>query len=248
MDVTQVVFCQALQACHRAYGVTPTSIIDAMMAEFARHTPEPSLFEARADAYVDIIYYICDSLWRMGFSPDRLDAIGANAGPYLLLIKRFYGAVGEFSRVNIEAMEPHKRISEPAKQVPFLLKMIGSELLEALNVAPTGDVIARERARWTEAIAGIGDAGDVPALNLIWALMTSIIFTYETVAPGLIAEVFDEVHGANMRKGLVGADGVRRFETRLVGEGDTAVVKIIKPTGWVGPDVGAACKRWMKNA
>jgi len=98
----------------------------------------------------------------------------------------------------------------------FLSKMVLSEIVEglvALKVKPKYNPV--DLKMYSIDVIGL------------------VVFSVSIVLPNEILEAaFNEVHSANMRKGKM-IDGVLTFEKQV----HNGVEKIIKPAGWVGPDL-----------
>lgn len=217
-------------------------IFAAVVKEFSKHEAMSSPFLARVDALIDILYYIFDSWHCM----DQREPSGVELSAIEREISAMYGQVAAFTRGKLEILDASERVKSVDEQIPFLLAMIGSELLEMRNVTATPEFCAATlselKARYQTSEATIA----APA-GAIWAIVVCIVSLFDTAWPGLLQPAFAAVHGANMSKGVADERGVVKFTGKLIEVDGRKVIKIIKPAGWQECDLGAVIKRWAET-
>ncbi len=225
--------CKIMSAVWRDHGSGEPRFWLQAVADYrgrAAHTDHRSLTEAeRLDALIDAIYYCCDSLVRgwswVGNGPACVE--GGSAKEVHLAVNM----VGEFVR---GAFGTEVR-SEKGPGLNFVLAMVASELLELSNCAPAQ---AEEFM-----LLQLSQPGEWPVVGHdgktvdLWDLTVALYEATEVAWPGLFWRAFNIVHGANLSKGVqtMMPDGtlVRIYETKEV----AGALKIIKPKGWIAPDL-----------
>jgi hypothetical protein len=220
------------------------NVLVAAALEYSKHTfvagVEPPAHE-RVDALIDSIYYALDSCVR-GAPTWMAGTIGTygNVLKCPALNDELNDALNEVATFTWGAFGRDVTRSQ-AEGLPFVLSMVMSELLEYVN----NDVEQQWNVRYLRArlaphyITGPSYSFATAAEGMV-ALIAALYELLETQWPGIFTRAFEEVHGANLRKGTLVGD-VRQYETIDIAGGK----KIIKPKNWRGPDMLRMFNDWL---
>ncbi len=227
----------------REGAASADEIFAAVVKEFSKHEAMPSPFLARVDALIDILYYIFDSWHCM----DQREPAGVELSAIEREISTMYQQVAAFTRGKLEILDASERVKSVDEQVPFLLAMIGSELLEMRNVTATPEFCAATLSELKARYQTSDEPLSLSPMATIWAIVVCIVDFFNTAWPGLLQPAFAAVHGANMSKGVADATGAVKFTGKRVEVDGRVVVKIVKPAGWKECDLVAVIRRWTET-
>lgn len=146
-----------------------------------------------------------------------------------------YKAVCEFARAAGDEVPDHPSAMS-AKEVDFVCRMVVDELLELQATVAPADLAKSKMLEFVRDAKSLPQEPEPTVESQSDALLDSVYYLYHAAAKrGLnLDAVFEEVHAANMRK----ADPATGKFLRRASDG-----KILKPEGWVGPDVRRALYR-----
>ncbi len=220
-------------------------VLVAAAKEFAAHKvdPEETPLMQVADAWVDATYYLADTLHRLGYEMPAdvmsVDVMGVALNAFL--------AVGNFTKNVADVELAHEMtVEEKWSKICFVLSMVLSEMLESTG-QPGDEVKGRVQLdAWVDRTSSSSELLEPDRVILMLALVfIQLINEAMTFWPGLYSILFREVHMANMRKGVhsVDADGTDRYTFEVKNINGTN--KVIKPAGWVGPDMKSAMRKWV---
>ena len=158
---------------------------------------------------VEVVDAVIDAIYYLG---DTICQFGHFPAPE---VKK----ISEFTQAAREIELPTTPVDIPQDKLNFVFKMMLSECIEGLKAG-----------NFHDALKHLSDPTDDK-------FVPEIIFQAAKLSVGLeiFNAAFDEVHSANMRKGVI-VDGKLTFQFKDV----NGQKKIIKPAGWVAPDLHKA--------
>lgn len=172
----------------------------------------------QADAIIDIIYYMCNALVKLGYK--KIDVCDEN-------INAMFACVKEFTEQSMNQTFPIQRFFNEEEML-FIVKMVLSECEELFDtVALTKD---HSRRLLLDALELSKDlCGEENILGLFTKPDNFLTTCYDCIEEmGLNSvELFTVVHNANMNKR-------DPLTNKFIRRGDG---KILKPTGWQPPNM-----------
>lgn len=182
----------------------------------------------KIDALVDAFYYLLDTVVRgRGTWTSQVVMEGPIHNCFEAVKAFTWGAFGE-------------NVSKPYDSgFPFVVSMVLSELLEYSNNDPS-DVVGN-RKYLERRLTPHYTTGKWPKVTSVAEGLSGLLSQFELAVdeqwPGIFIMAFDEVHEANLRKGV-------KLGDRII-YSVSAVGKITKPDGWYGPNMEAIYRRYQ---